>query len=351
METTTLTPLVISTLCAFGVSLFVLKLISPMASKFGLLDHPDDRKQHTGSIPVTGGIAITTGVLVAFIVFQQFATTNIASSYILMGGTLMLILGMIDDLNHISWRKRVLGQIVISVVTLKFTGLSVHTIVGFDLTSIPGLSLGFALLAIIGLTNAFNLIDGIDGLAGGIALITIANVFIFSKPNIVLADGAYLVLIGAALLPYLYANVLGRRKAKVFLGDSGSYMLGFVLAMSLINFSEGANPTLSTSSVLWCAALPILDTIGVMLRRLRNGQSPFQPDRRHLHHLLMKKGMSSRVALAWLIGIAAILSIGGLLIERYLQSRSILLFIALILVYNRALIAPSISPDPRGNHQ
>ena len=335
MNLATLTPLLISMLCAFAASLLVLKSVSPLANKFGLLDHPDDRKQHSGSIPLTGGIAITAGALIAFVIFQQLATTTPTTSYILLGGALMLILGTIDDVNHFSWRKRVLGQIIISVITLKITGLSVHTIVGFDLTSIPGLSLGFTLLAIIGLTNAFNLIDGIDGLAGGIALITIANLFIFSTPNVALADGAYLVLISAALLPYLYANLLGRKEAKVFLGDSGSYMLGFVIAMSLINFSEGTNPTLSTSSVLWCAALPILDTIGVMLRRLRNGQSPFQPDRRHLHHLLMNKGMSSRVALSWLIGIAATLSIGGLLIERYLAAFSIPLFIALILIYTK----------------
>jgi len=337
MNLATLTPLLVSMLCALAGSLLVLKSVTPLANRMGLLDHPDDRKQHVGSIPLTGGIAITAGALFAFVIFQQIVTTTTTTttSYILIGGALMLVLGMIDDVNHFSWRKRLLGQLVISVLTLKLTGLSVHTIAGFDLTAVPGLSLGFTLLASIGLTNAFNLIDGIDGLAGGIALITIANLFIFSSPNVMLADGAYLVLIAAALLPYLHANVLGKKESKVFLGDSGSYMLGFVIALSLINFSEGANPTLSTSSVLWCAALPILDTIGVMLRRLRNGQSPFQPDRRHLHHLLMNKGMSPKVALSWLIGIAAILSIAGLLIERYLPSFSIALFIALMLLYTK----------------
>ena len=335
MNLATLTPLLISVLCALAGSLVVLKSATPLATRIGLLDHPDDRKQHVGSIPLTGGIAITAGALFAFMIFKQLATTTTTTGYVLIGGALMLVLGVVDDVNHFSWRKRLLGQLVISVLTLKLTGLSVHTIAGFELTAVPGLSLGFTLLAIIGLPNAFNLIDGIDGLAGGIALITMANLFIFSSPNVALVDGAYLVLIAAALLPYLYANLLGKKESKVFLGDSGSYMLGFVIALSMINFSEGVNPTLSTSSVLWCAALPILDTIGVMLRRLRNGQSPFQPDRRHLHHLLMNKGMSSKIALSWLIGIAAILSIGGLLIERYLPSLSIPLFIALILVYTK----------------
>jgi UDP-GlcNAc:undecaprenyl-phosphate GlcNAc-1-phosphate transferase len=251
MDPAILNPLLISILCAFTGSLIVLRSISPLARKFGLVDDPDERKRHTGSIPITGGIAITVGALGAFFVFQQLntatATATTIRSYILLGGTLMLILGIIDDLNHCSWRKRLLGQIVISAATLKLTGLSVHTIVGFDLTSIPGLSFGFTLLAIIGLTNAFNLIDGIDGLAGSIALIAIADLFVFSAPNVVLADSADLVLIAAALLPYLYANAFGRKEAKVFLGDSGSYMLGFVIAMNLINSSQGANPTLSTS--------------------------------------------------------------------------------------------------------
>ena len=222
MNLATLTPLLISMLCALAGSLLVLKSVTPLANRMGLLDHPDDRKQHVGSIPLTGGIAITAGALFAFVIFQQIATTTTTTSYILMGGALMLVLGMIDDVNHFSWRKRLLGQLVISVLTLKLTGLSVHTIVGLDLTAVPGLSLGFTLLAIIGLTNAFNLIDGIDGLAGGIALITIANLFIFSSPNVALADGTYLVLIAAALLPYLHANLLGRTESKVFLGDSGT---------------------------------------------------------------------------------------------------------------------------------
>ena len=247
----------------------------------------------------------------------------------------MLILGIIDDASHLSWRKRLIGQIVISVITLQLTGLGVHHIGSFDLTNVPGLSLGFTLIAIIGLTNAFNLIDGIDGLAGGIALITITNLFIFSSPNVSLNDGAYLTLLGAALIPFLHANIFGNNASKVFLGDSGSYMLGFIIALSLINFSQGNTQTLTTSSVLWIAALPILDTMGVILRRLKSGQSTFLPDRRHLHHLLMNKGIPAKVVLTWLIGIATMLSIVGLLIERYLPSLSIPLFIALTLIYNK----------------
>ena len=337
MNIATFTPLLISLLCAFACSLIVLKSVSPLASKIGLIDHPDNRKQHTGVIPLTGGIAIIAGALASFFLFQQLATTTTTTttSYILLGGALMLVLGMIDDASHLSWRKRLLGQIVISVITLQLTGLSVHHIGSFNLTNVPGLSLGFTLIAIIGLTNAFNLIDGIDGLAGGIALITITNLFIFSSPNVSLNDGAYLALLGAALMPYLYANIFGGNTSKVFLGDSGSYMLGFIIALSLINFSQDNTQTLTTSSVLWIAALPILDTIGVMLRRIKSGQSAFQPDRRHLHHLLMNKGISAKVALTWLIGIAAMLSIAGLLIERYLPSLSIPLFIVLILVYTK----------------
>jgi len=304
-----------------------------MAKKFGLVDRPDNRKQHDGDIPVIGGIAVAMSAFIAFILFQKLSGISILTIYILVGSTMLLILGIIDDLHQCNWRWRLLFQLVISVIVLKVTGLSIHNVLGFDLTSVPGLSLGFTLLTIVGMTNAINLLDGIDGLAGGITLIAIADIFLFSSPPISLIGGAHLVILAAGLLPFLYANISGGKKIKVFLGDSGSYMLGFMVALSLINLSVGKNPTLSHSSVLWCVAVPILDTTGVILRRLRDGRSPFYPDHGHLHHLLIKKGMSSRVALSSILCFAVILSISGMIIEQYLPKWSIPIFILLALAY------------------
>lgn len=327
------TSLIVASMCAFVTSLLALRALSPLATRIGLLDRPNGRKQHVGLVPMTGGLAIAAGWLVSFLVYQQFTTNNNTGRYILIGSMLMLIIGIINDRRNVPWRTRLIAQIIVALIIIELTGLRIHHVLGFDLTSVRGISLGFTVLAIIGLTNAFNLIDGIDGLTGSITLITIANIFAFSTQIIPLAESAQFFLIAGSIFPYLYLNVLGSPKNKVFLGDSGSYMLGFMISISLINFAQGSLPTLSTSSVLWCAALPILDTIGVMLYRLRKGRSPFQPDRLHLHHVLLEKGMSSQIALAWLIGIATILSIVGLLIELHLPNLSAPLFLVVLLLY------------------
>jgi UDP-GlcNAc:undecaprenyl-phosphate GlcNAc-1-phosphate transferase len=333
MNFITYRPLLTSALAAFLLSYFLIRLGVPMAKKFGLVDRPDDRKQHVGNVPVIGGIAVAMGACIALILSQKLVAISTLTIYIFVGSTMMLILGIIDDLYQCSWRWRLLFQVVISVIVLKVTGLNIHDILGFDLTSVPGLSLGFTLLAIVGMTNAINLLDGIDGLAGGITLIAIANIFLFSSPPISLIGGAHLVILAAGLLAFLYANILGGGKIKVFLGDSGSYMLGFMIALSLINFSEGANPTLSHSSVLWCVAIPILDTAGVMLRRLADGHSPFYPDHRHLHHLLIKRGMSPKAALLSILCFASILSVSGMIIEHHLPKWSLPIFVLLALAY------------------
>jgi undecaprenyl-phosphate alpha-N-acetylglucosaminyl 1-phosphatetransferase len=319
------------------ISIGVLLVMFRPASRIGLVDSPVGRKQHVGTIPLTGGISIAAGVLVSVGIHRY--PTNFWSdenlSFLL--ATALLILGMLDDMKNLSWRQRLIGQVVVSTISVSLLGLYVHHIGEVTLTNVPGLSICFTVLAIVGLTNAFNLIDGVDGLCGSFAILSIINIFLFSGFKLTVDESAKLILVITATLPYLVFNLFVGKNLKVFLGDSGSYFLGFIVAMSLLKNSQGINPTLSYSSVLWCSALPVIETIGTMLRRLYDGKSPFHPDRRHLHYLLISRGVSPRLTLSLLIGAGVMLSILGLAIEWYSPKLSVPLFLLTLISTTTAI--------------
>ncbi|MBD8872856.1 MraY family glycosyltransferase, partial [Rhodanobacter sp. DHB23] len=176
------------------------------------------------------------------------------------------------------------------------------------------LGIPLTVVAVIGLVNAFNMMDGIDGLAGGLTLVCAAAILHFTNapPSGMLTLMALLI---AAILPYLATN-LGLLGRKIFMGDAGSMLIGYVLAWTLIYLSQHPGSHLSPVDVLWCVALPVLDTLAVMFRRLRERKSPFKPDRGHIHHILMGMGLGSRSALVVLLALAATIAFIGSLVRQ-----------------------------------
>lgn len=163
----------------------------------------------------------------------------------------------------------------------------------------------------IGLLNAFNMMDGIDGLAGGLALVSIGAILLFVSKTPLSGAITVMVLLAAASLPYLAVN-LGLIGRKVFMGDAGSMVVGYLIAWTLIRLSQTPGTHLPPVDVLWCVALPVLDTLAVMYRRLCQRQSPFKPDRGHIHHILMSAGLGSRSTLIALVALAgSIAFLGG----------------------------------------
>jgi UDP-GlcNAc:undecaprenyl-phosphate GlcNAc-1-phosphate transferase len=185
---------------------------------------------------------------------------------------------------------------------------------------------------VIGLLNAFNMMDGIDGLAGGLSLVTIGTILLYSNSTIIHGPIALMLLTSIALLPYLATN-LGLAGRKVFLGDAGSMVLGYLFAWTLIDFSQSTPQHLSPIDVLWCVALPVLDTLAVMYRRLRQGKSPFKPDRGHIHHIILGTGLGPRRTLACLIALAATLAFFGSIIRMFGIEINLLAFAALLTGY------------------
>ncbi|MDF2181418.1 UDP-N-acetylglucosamine--undecaprenyl-phosphate N-acetylglucosaminephosphotransferase [Neptuniibacter sp. CAU 1671] len=323
--------LIFALLVAFLVSLISIKILVPIAHKVGLVDQPDARKTHQGAIPLVGGIAISISLFLAV-----FTLTPASPKVLTMlnAATLLLIVGVIDDFKPIGVKIRILIQIIASAIVITSTDLQIHSLgnlFGLGDIKLGWLSLPFTIIAVVGITNAFNLIDGIDGLAGSLTLVAISGILIFQFSNGIAKNLEYILLLSAALLPYLYYNL--KAKSKIFMGDAGSTFIGFIIAWTLINLSQGEPVTISPTSALWCVAIPLIDTIGVMFRRIIKRQSPFKPDRTHLHHILIRTGLSSRGALVVLVFFSNTLLLIGILTELLAPALSFIVFIAAFTLY------------------
>lgn len=263
-----------------------------IAQRIGLLDIPDQRKQHYGAIPLTGGIVIFAGISSSLLITQPHNADLLI--YLLCSG-LILALGIIDDLKNLSAHNRLWFQALIALMMSLSSGNYIE-----DLGNIVGLGdihLGLfghfiTVLAVIGAINAFNMLDGIDGLSGSIALTSFIGLAILSASSthsLILS-----LLLITALLPYLIVNLSIFGKQKIFLGDAGSMLIGFSIVWLLIQGSQadGSQADFRAVTALWLIAIPLMDMTAIMIRRIRKGKSPFLADRDHLHHILPKLGLS-----------------------------------------------------------
>ena len=294
--------------CASAAAIVVMRRF---ALVLGLVDHPDQRKQHLGDIPLVGGLAIFAGMIAGAACYGAFHGFD---GILLETAAVLALLGALDDRFGLSVRDRLLTQTIVILTVISSTGVYIHTlghIFGHDVV-LGWLGVPMTVIAVIGLVNAFNMMDGIDGLAGSLTLVSIAAIVLFASPTPLHGVIMLLALLAAAMLPYLAVN-LGFMGGKIFLGDAGSTLVGYLLAWALIRLSQMPQTHLSPVDVLWCVALPVFDTLAVMYRRVREGRSPFQPDRGHIHHILLGAGLGPRATLMVLVVLAAgLASIGAL---------------------------------------
>ncbi len=304
---------------ACGVSVLAsaasLCVLVPMSRPFGLLDYPDARKRHSFATPLVGGLSIFIGVVAGWLWLGQASQFD---ATVLGTACALVVLGALDDRYGLRVSVRVAVQVAAVLILIGTTGVYVHSLGqlgGYEL-ALGWLGIPFTVVAVIGLINAFNLMDGIDGLAGGLALVSTGAIALLGSSRILTPRNVIVLLLAAALYPYLLSNLgLLGRKAKVFLGDAGSVVLGYVIAWALIALSQSTPRRISPGLVLWCVGLPVMDTLAVMLRRLQRGVSPFTADRTHVHHLLMNAGLGPRRTLACLIAFAAALPLVGVLVR------------------------------------
>lgn len=288
----------VAAVVAAAITLIVL---SRAAAAMGLLDRPGGRKRHHGAIPLVGGLSILIGVLIGAAVLGHLSNFEY---WLLATATVLTIVGALDDRYTLRVRDRVLIQAVLIVAMMLLTGVHVDqlgSLYGFD-ARLGWAGLPFTLLALIGLLNAFNLIDGIDGLASMLALVAIAGILSTVNGSARSAMGPLLLVLTIAIVPQLASNLgLFGAHRRSFLGDAGSTLLGYIVGWALIYHSQQPELGLSPVGALWCVAIPVFDTLSVIVRRLYNGVSPFKPGRRHIHYMLMDAGLGPRRTLAALV--------------------------------------------------
>ncbi|EOW9140584.1 UDP-N-acetylglucosamine--undecaprenyl-phosphate N-acetylglucosaminephosphotransferase [Vibrio cholerae] len=307
------------------MSLFVLRKV---AKKIGLVDKPNERKLHQGAIPLVGGIAICFSL--AYFLFNNPNVIPHSQPYAFCI-TLLVIVGALDDKYDLNFKIRIIIQAGLSIAMMVIGGIELHTIgdvFGFGEVNLGLAGYAITILAVVGAINAFNMVDGIDGLLGALSIVS------FGGLGLMLAyDGqqqlAYLCLVMIVIiLPYILLNIGAfGRKRKVFMGDAGSMLIGFtVIWFLLLSSQNGKTPPLRPVTALWLIAVPLMDMAAIMLRRIRRGDSPFKPDREHLHHIFQRLGLSSLQTVLAISLIAASFAACGILGEIYNLSETFMFY-------------------------
>lgn len=279
---------------AWSIAYLTIPLLIRVLRRKQLLDIPDERASHDKPTPTLGGISIFIGLLSTMLVWL-FPSIGLKTIGLGAGGILLFLTGIVDDLLDIPALKKLVAQIIAAMI-VAFVGIRFYSLYGFfgiyDLPLIAQYII--TIIVIVGVTNAFNLLDGINGLAGGIGLIS----FFFLGLALKLNGDQELPVIAftviGAILAFLHYNF--RKKAAIFMGDTGSLILGFLLVVLGIEvFNLAKTPTLLSASqlinpqTLAFAALflPVIDALRVFASRLAKGNSPFDPDKTHIHHVLL----------------------------------------------------------------
>ncbi|RZG14241.1 undecaprenyl-phosphate alpha-N-acetylglucosaminyl 1-phosphate transferase [Pseudoalteromonas sp. CO342X] len=297
-------------------SFTTLFLMRKVAKRTGLVDVPCERKVHQGSIPLAGGISVCVSVSY-FLLSRADSFPNLTVLSVSL--ILLTTLGALDDKYDLSVKVRIAFQACIAAAMIYFTQyqiFSLGNLFGFGGIELGAIGTIMTVVAVIAAINAFNMVDGIDGLLGGLSIVTFASLALLGFVYGDRLTTAISLIFVFAIIPYVLMNLglLGRER-KVFMGDAGSMMIGFAVVWLLLSVSQTAG-TASESvrpvTAIWLIAIPLMDMTAIMIRRIRRGDSPFKPDREHLHHIFQKLGFTSIQTLAVIVAISAILALIGI---------------------------------------
>ena len=330
----------ISVIASLLTTALVIALI-PLATRLGLVDKPSARKQHKGEIPLIGGPVIWLVVVVGLLIFIP----NPPWSGI-MAATMLVILGMVDDRQPVPAVIKLVFHIAAATIVVMGENLAVSNIGIFDETfgspDFASLHSIIAVFFIVLIINAFNMIDGIDGLAASMALLTLTHAQLAFN----LIHGAtppdfavFAVLFSGSIAGFLVFNLQIFNGRKVFLGDSGSMLIGLIVSNTIISASQDISrlvegPKIPASLCLWLIVIPVTDIVLVTIRRLADRRSPMAPDRTHIHHRIMDNGFSARRTLLILIlSAVGAFWLGFSLTVQFGEAISIIGFLAFIPVY------------------
>ena len=334
---------------ALAISFACTPAVRMLAIKIKAVDVPkDNRRMHKVPIPRMGGLAIFAGFLVSVLFFVPLGTEFRS---ILIGALILVVLGIIDDIVALKPKTKFAGQIIAALIPA-LSGVSIYGIVN---PFVPGqystlgiFSIPLTVIWIVGITNAVNFIDGLDGLACGVSAIATVTMFIIA----VLFGETYIALMMAALagacLGFLPYNM---NPAKIFMGDTGSMFLGYILATVSIQGLFKFYAVISFAVPFILLSLPIFDTGFAIVRRLLKGQSPLQADRGHVHHRLIDLGFDQKQSVAILYTFSALMGLTAVILARTNESKLIILAIAVLVCFFLAMSLMSFEKHHRAEEQ
>lgn len=320
-----------------------LRLMHPVAVLIDLLDKPCNRKQHSGSIPLIGGIAVFIGMAVSMVFSAELSLHN---RLFLISAAMMVFTGMLDDKYDLSVRIRLIGQFLAASVIIFGGDLYISNLgnlFALGIVDMEKAGIVFTYFAVLAAMNAYNMIDGIDGLLGSLGMVSFFGIAVLTGLNGHNEIQLIAVLAAFALLPFLLCNLsVSKYYRKVFMGDAGSMFVGLTIVWLLTlatqpQFSENGTVAISPVTSLWLVALPIMDMVTIMVRRAKNGRNPTSPDRDHIHHFYMRAGFGPGKTLLILCAQALTFALVGIILNqlRTPEWASLLLFLAAYTVYCR----------------
>ena len=316
---------------AVGISFGMTPLVKIFAHRIGAMDIPkDDRRMHKEPVPRAGGLAIFAGFIVSYLIF---GVINSEVRAILIGAVLIVLLGVADDVMNLKPLVKMAGQVAAALIPV-LAGVQVQSLTN-PFSDSGYLHLGvwaipLTVLWIVGITNAVNFIDGLDGLACGVSTIGILTMFTIS---VLLAEVDVVVAMAAlagACIGFLPYNL---NPAKIFMGDTGSMLLGFLLASFTVQGLFKFYAVISFAVPFLMLGLPIFDTTFAIIRRLAHGQSPMHADRGHVHHRLIDMGFDTKQSVAILYGLSAVLGLSAVVMATSGEGKVIILAIAVLLCF------------------
>ncbi|SHO57570.1 UDP-N-acetylglucosamine--undecaprenyl-phosphate N-acetylglucosaminephosphotransferase [Vibrio quintilis] len=306
----------IELLSLFFISVIVLFISRKVAKAISLVDIPDARKQHQGSVPIVGGIAIT----ICYLFFLSRHTSLIPAAPVHMFGvTILAVVGALDDKKGLGIKFRLAVQTLIALLMVFGANLKLQYfgfLIGDISLNFPSWYLPVTILAVISAINAFNMIDGLDGLLGSLSIIIFSSLAILllyhGQVNLAYVCLSLIIIMSAYLL--LNMGLLGKR-FRIFMGDAGSMVIGWTVLWFLLQSTQQPLQVIKPVTALWIIAIPLMDMVATIVRRIRKKQSPFQADRTHIHHILLKLGLSKTKTLLTLAGVSVLLSGTGIVCD------------------------------------
>ncbi len=342
--------LLISLSISLFTTLFVIFLLRPFAISIGLVDRPNHRKTHKGSVPLIGGLAMYAGVVISILLSSYDLNQY---NYYLMASLIVVMTGVLDDHQNISVGLRFILQGLVALIIVSAGGVVIESLgnyLGIGEITLNEWSYFITVIAIVAAMNAVNMADGIHGLAGGNSLITFLAIIYLSirykyNLDVISYEDVFIALLFCAVLPiFLMHNLcLGLSESRrIFMGDSGSMLIGLTIVWLLIDQSQGEGRAFAPVIALWLFAVPLIEMSTAILRRIVSGKSPFKPDTLHTHHLLLRFGIRENNTLLLMLIISLFTAVIGILGEIY-DVAEWLMFVGFMLVFLIYIIVHGIA--------